>query len=330
MTCMSDTIQPSQDEAVRNSAIAWYVRLKDPIATEADRQAFAQWLKASDEHLPAYQQIQNLWDQLSVPAEQLGKGQWYRQQRATQPFFRRFAVLGSLASCVILMAMGLLWWQDPGITQRWQADYATVPGQQAEFMLSDGSKIFLGDDTALKIDLSQPDARKVTLLRGRAWFDVTPDPARRFSVQHNDFSVEVLGTAFTVSAYGYSRTVAVEKGRVKSQWQDDSLPAYVLTAGNYLRYVADSEPQLLHSEIDLMQAWRNGLYVFDRVPLIDVVYTLESAIPGRLLLSKSLHNIPVTGIFQRGEPDTILNGLTRSLNLKTQYIPGIGTRIYRD
>lgn len=329
LICMSDT-NPTQQSSVQDQAIAWYVRLKDPIATAADRQAFQHWLQADTAHQQAFAQVQQLWQQLAEPAQQLGRGQWYRRQPTAMPWFRRFSVVSSMASCVALLVVCLFWWQDPGMVQRWQADYATVPGQQAEFSLSDGSRIFLGDDTALKIDMSQPASRQITLLRGRAWFDVTPDPQRPFAVQHHDLSVTVLGTAFTVSAYGKSRSVAVEHGKVATYWQGETAPSYQLTSGQTVRYQAGLQPLLAEADIDMMQAWRRGLYVFDRVPLAEVIATLESAVPGRLLLSEALQDIPVTGIFQRGEPEQILNGLTRSLNLKTQHIPGLGTRIYRE
>lgn len=326
---MSDT-NANLSAAAQDQAIAWYVRLKDPIATEADRRAFRLWLQEDAAHPQAFAHVQQLWQQLAEPAKQLGHDRWYRPQVASRLWFRRFGVLSSVASCCSVFVVCFLLWQDPGMMQRWQADYATVPGQQAEFVLSDGSKIFLGDDTALQIDMSQSARRKITLLRGRAWFDVTPDTQRPFEVHHYDISVTVLGTAFTVSAYGSGRSVAVEHGKVATYWQGETVPSYQLTAGQTVRYHAGIKPILEHADIEMMQAWRRGLYVFDRVPLAEVIATLESAVPGRLLLSEALQDIPVTGIFQRGEPEQILNGLTRSLNLQTHYIPGVGTRIYRE
>ena len=63
--------------------------------------------------------------------------------------------------------------------------------------LADGSRVTLGTDSAVDVDLDQQH-RQVRLLRGEAWLDVKSDPARPFLVETGPGSVRVTGTRFGV------------------------------------------------------------------------------------------------------------------------------------
>ncbi len=73
--------------------------------------------------------------------------------------------------------------------QNRQADYHTATDEQRRIQLADGSTALLNPDIAIKEAL-QPDQRRVELLRGEAYFQISPAAERPFWV--------VAGTEFDV------------------------------------------------------------------------------------------------------------------------------------
>ena len=59
-----------QADTADEAAIAWFVRLRDEEATEADRTAFVAWLKADPAHERAWRELEAIWgalDRVAVP-----------------------------------------------------------------------------------------------------------------------------------------------------------------------------------------------------------------------------------------------------------------------
>jgi transmembrane sensor len=80
---------------------------------------------------------------------------------------------------------------------------------------SDGSRVRLLDsDSALDVGLVSDGAVDVTLRGGRALFEITPNPARRFNVHAGPADVSVLGTEFFVQREATRVRVEVVRGRV--------------------------------------------------------------------------------------------------------------------
>jgi RNA polymerase sigma factor (sigma-70 family) len=83
------------------------------------------------------------------------------------------------------------------------------------YSMPDGSEILLKNGSSVSYSSHFQEERTLTL-HGEAYFDVSPDPARRFSVQLGGVTVTALGTGFSIRANDNedSITVAVLHGRV--------------------------------------------------------------------------------------------------------------------
>ncbi|MCC6872850.1 MAG: FecR domain-containing protein, partial [Sandaracinaceae bacterium] len=100
--------------------------------------------------------------------------------------------------------------------------------------LDDGSRIELGQSARMEV-LANDGERFVTALRaGRGRFDVRPGGPRRWSIETDLASVEVVGTAFTVDRTPSGLRVEVERGVVLVR--GERVPGRVqrLTAGGRL------------------------------------------------------------------------------------------------
>ena len=91
---------------------------------------------------------------------------------------------------------------------------AAKRGAAVDVALSDGSNIRL--EAGAKLVAQKSDARqvRVSVVRGRVWFDVRPRGPRRWTIDAGDTQVEVIGTRFSVQHDAGRVTVSVEQGRV--------------------------------------------------------------------------------------------------------------------
>lgn len=320
---MTDTARDQED--VARQAIAWHVRLRDPIATAADRRAFQAWLGADPRHAAAYEEAERLWSDLQRPAAILGDGAWYRPDR--QPTRMRMPLRLGAATAAILLLAGGAWWRDPGLIDRAFADHATAPGARVEVTLPDGSRAYLDGDTAISVAMDGA-RRQVTLHRGRAWFDAVHQPEAPFRVLAGAVAIRDIGTVFAVERGAEATTVTVEEGEVavSDAGQQDEV---LLTAGHRLRLGA-GRTGTEAVDANLALAWRRGLIVFDRAPLSEVVEALDRMGPGRVLIADDdLRQLTLSGVFRADDRRAVLSALERSLGLHVAGVPGVAMLIRR-
>lgn len=100
-------------------------------------------------------------------------------------------------------------------------NYLTIPrGGEYFVKLSDGTKVWLNSDSKIKYPVRfTGKSRKIELLYGEAYFDVSPSTLHQganFVVQTNHQIVEVFGTQFNIKAYKEDPFIATTlvEGRV--------------------------------------------------------------------------------------------------------------------
>lgn len=152
--------------------------------------------------------------------ERLVAGSRRRRQRRTAV---RLAC-AALASCSGVAALLVFIHRQsppaaPAIARQSAPIIAPIPATDRVLRFSDGSlatpvdigsEIEVAEESQLRIGLS--------LLRGRGRFEVTPQPARTFSVKAGEVTVTVVGTVFTVERVADRVGVAVERGTVRVDW----------------------------------------------------------------------------------------------------------------
>ncbi|GLK80332.1 FecR family protein [Methylopila turkensis] len=311
-------------ERAAREATGWFVRLNNPLATDDDRRAFRAWLDADPAHAEAIGQTRDLWDRLEAPANRLGASGWHRE---IAPPRRRKRRASAIAAALLAAGFACLAiWRDVGLIDRAFADHATRPGERLDVVLSDGTRLFLDGDSALDASFA-PAARDVTLLRGRAWFDVTPDAARPFIVHAGAIEARAVGAGFAVDRAGGS--VIVDQG---SALVTAKVGRPVSLAANQRAALAADgalePPSAVNPDVAL--AWRRGLIVLDAAPLADVATELARLEPGRLLIpDPKLAALRLSGVFRADDPDAIVEAMRAGLGLKTVSLPGVATVIYR-
>lgn len=333
---MNDTDRTRRQVAL-DEAAQWHVILQDPEPGDAELQAWSAWLEASPENAQAFDDISRLWEaagQLDDSAVTRARAE--AAAAATAPAGRdrgtasappaprtrgRRATFGWAAGLAAVLVLACTSWllgrQAPVALDQRMA--STAIGEQRQLQLGDGSTIDLDAASEVVVQFSR-HARVITLLRGRAYFDVAHEPGREFSVVAGDVTSRAVGTAFAVARRDDgSITVTVAQGRVRVE-----SPA---SGANPTRLEAASDQQIAYSpalglagpealNAGFATAWRSGTVVYQSEPLARVIDDLNRHSPRPIrLLEPSLAAVEVTGLWQLGDIDAWIDGLAKSLRL---------------
>lgn len=194
----------------------------------------------------------------------------------------------------------------------------TPKGRQFQLVLPDGTKVWLNAASSITYPASfTGDARRVKV-SGEAYFEVAKMKDRPFHVTINDMAeVKVLGTHFNINAYEQEQGIKTTllEGSIQTSLLDaGKSPEYlVLKPGQQAEITNDQKIKLNESvNMDLVMAWKNGLFNFENASLeevmrqlsrwydIEVVY--ERGIPQMVFGGEMSRNVSLSGL---------LNGLER-------------------
>lgn len=311
---------PKHSEAeLREEAREWFVRRLQKF-TPSDEAEFRKWLEADLAHDRAFRHVVSVWqsteasgkklaaqeaDELAVYLKAMDRA---KSQRRT---FRRLA-----ASGVILLAVlsGATWWEYPSLLQNLMADHATGRGERRTITLSDGSTVLLDADSALDERFSRTE-RRITLLRGKAFFDVAHDN-RPLIISAANGEVHDIGTTFDVGLVADGAAVTLESGKVDVTI-DGNAQLIMLEPGQRVRFGRDGAGSVEKVDLDDALAWREGRYIFYRARLSDVVAEIARYRRGRIVIAESsLGDQLVTGSFALADPDVALSSLQASVGFR--------------
>ncbi|CAN7623374.1 FecR family protein [Bosea sp. LjRoot237] len=310
---MAEPDDRSQEERRSEEAAGWVARLQSSDATAADREGFAAWCARDPKNAETYQEFSSLWGELKeapVPKDRL------RKLRATRRA-RRAAGLG-----VLLLAAAGLGVSQSGWVDRLQADHSTGIGEIRSVALPDGSRAVLNTDTALRLRFDG-SRRQVELLRGEAYFEVAPMPARPFVAVGETLEATALGTRFAMqlSHDGRGPDVAVEEGRVAVRSRDAQAE---LRAGDEATLGSDGRLVLSRPDVAEQIAWKDGKLVFSDRPLSEVLATLGRYRRGRILvLDDRAARQRISGVFDVADTDDALATLEASLPVSVTRLTGL-------
>jgi hypothetical protein len=160
-------------------------------------------------------------------------------------------------------------------------NYLTIPrGGQFFIKLSDGTQVWLNSESQLKYPVSfiEGEARKVELVYGEAYFDVSPSSEHggsKFKVFNQSQEIEVLGTEFNIKAYrdeiNIYTTLVEGKVSVNSKISNQILKPSQQTNLNLEKNSITVSEVNVYNEV----SWKDGVLSFRRKPLVDIMKVLS-------------------------------------------------------
>lgn len=227
----------------------------------------------------------------------LDRLQWWidEHRRAWQ------VLAGSMATAVVVLAVGIGWWFTPTTVE-------VLPGQTAAVTLPDGSDVELAGGSTLRYRWRPGDDTRRLELEGQAFFDVETAP-QPFVVEAFNATVTVTGTRFNVAAWPddpeRETVVTVEEGSVRvaarpteaiedepmADEANGTVEAFALSPSRIASHVtavdlragettvvASEAPTALEArpaDVDRALFWRTGGLWFKNEPLGGIVRRLE-------------------------------------------------------
>lgn len=155
----------------------------------------------------------------------------------------------------------------------------TVSGEHSTLLLSDGTKVFLNENSTFKYPGSFGKESRNVILKGEAYFEAAHNSKKPFMVNVGTYTVKVLGTKFDVDAYPNQIYVytSLKEGRV--QILDNSEKSNIiseLNPGSQLSYNRQSGEYFVKSvDPEGIGDWRNGQMIFRRERLSEIARRLE-------------------------------------------------------
>jgi len=309
-------------EALFSEANAWFFRLQSDDVTPDEKRAFAAWLDQSPAHVRAWNEMHALMAALHAPArasynavlEQAGRSPSARLAGRDGRGVGRRTLLRWMAGGVAVAAVVVAGIRAPILLDRWGADYMTVAGEREAVTLADGTRAELDTDTVLKVDITST-ARRITVVRGEAFFDVAGD-ARPFIVMTSAGETRDIGTAFSVAEGDGQSTATVESGIVDVSTAMHPRDAVRVTAGQTVDFNAERVSPVRAADLEERLAWRRGQLVFRQQPLSEVVAKLNRYRSGRIvILNPWISDLLVSGSFNVAQPDAAIEALEGVLGI---------------
>ncbi len=299
------------------TAEEWLARVHAPDCSEADHEAFNDWLRADPRHRSEYEKCETVWTMpervkadAGVVAELLAMAPAARVSvaAASKPRTAVWAAAATVALVAILAAwLPAGFWQGNG-----PSTITTAKAEQLKVTLADGTVVQLNPLTKLVWSASTTE-RRVELRDGEAFFSVTKDPSRPFIVRAGDTEVRVVGTQFAVRREGGGVEVVVREGQVDvvpDASKSNALQSehVSLTPGKRLRVAtAPGLVEVSPVDADRLTAWRDGSLEFDSNTLDEVVAQMNRFARRPLAIEDpALRELRISGRFQVGDTEALL------------------------
>lgn len=297
---------------VLDAAIAWQLSLDSGDGSAIEREEFAKWHAAAEEHARAWRQLGMLDQRFSVAS---GPARSALLQ-SRESIRRRVRKLGSgLASVVLVCGLALFVGERYLPLGYWLADQRTATGEQRTLRLADGTVINLNTHSALDVHFDEKQ-RRIILLEGEILIETGHNDARPFIVETREGSMRALGTRFLVKREEQGTRLSVLKSAVAAHPQS-SPDEQILGEGQQVLMRRDGLGPLLalNSGAD---AWTRGMLVVENARLGDLINELGRYRRGHLAVAPEVADLRITGSFPLHDTDLALTALLPTLPVQIE------------
>lgn len=324
----------SANENPTQGAAYWLATLSDESCSDAERQQFSEWLRASTRNVEEFLRLSTLtraasrhgelWPDRSVEsliaeAQASSNVATLESRRAGGDATRvRRALPWLMAASIAFIAIGGVFMASSARWQSWlDHTYETAVGEQRSVTLEDGSVVQLNTHSQLRTRFSR-SLRAVELMDGEAIFRVAKDAQRPFRVRTGAMDIVAVGTAFNVNADDTRTIVTVLEGRVRvdsrvaipSPGGVQSAPI-VLDIGQQLM-VASAHPVVRVSlpDTEKVTSWTQRRLILEETSIADAAAEFARYSPRQIrVVDPAIGARRVTGVFDAADPASLIEFL---------------------
>jgi transmembrane sensor len=295
---------------VLDAAIAWQLSLDS--GNPVEREEFAKWHAAHEEHARAWRQLGMLDQRFSVAS---GPARTALLQ-SREGIRRRVRKLGSgLASVVAVLGLALFAGERYLPIDYWLADQRTATGEQRTIRLDDGTLINLNTHSAVDVRFDEKQ-RLVVLQEGEILIETGHGDARPFIVETREGSMRALGTRFLVKREVQGTRLSVLQSAVAAHPQS-SPEEQILREGQQMLIRSDGLGPIAALNLGA-DAWTRGMLVVDNARLEDLLREIGRYRPGHLGVAPEVADLRITGSFPLKDTNLALNALLPTLPVQIE------------
>ncbi len=176
---------------------------------------------------------------------------------------------------------------------------STPKGGQYRLMLPDGTAVWLNAESSITFPTAFNGNSREVKMSGEVYFDVKQAANQPFKVNiDGKNTIEVLGTAFNVNAYTDETAIRTTLIQGSVRILHDNTSA-VLKPGQQGVVSHDQLNVNSNVDMDMVVAWKEGLFRFDRTPVDIVLRQLSRWYDVEVVYEKGVPNILFSGEIKR-------------------------------
>lgn len=226
---------------------------------------------------------------------------------------RSFLLPLSIAAGLAL-AVGFFFLNRP-MGQQFQ-NLATTDNQIENISLSDGSEMWVNENSSISYFSSKEDERTVSL-EGEAYFEVAPNKAKPFTVKSGKVEIKVVGTAFNVREIKASGAIEVE---VKSGIVEVITGAKKVQLKKGESVIVDAE-KLTKKVGNNIGGWRTKEFIFNKQSVADILEEIQRVYDVKVVFrNRDLEKCTFTTNFQDESIDNILEVIATGLGCELKKV----------
>lgn len=302
-------------------------------ATDDEKKVLKQILLESTEHSLIYNQLKEYWDAEVKLSGKRDKEAFEANLLARLDFdtevkvfnfrklYLRIASAAAILFFVMTCSLAYLYVTNP---HQESYTYATQ-SMPVEYTLKDGTKVTLNKNSSLTFKSDFGEKRRDVKLVGNAYFSVSKDKTKPFSVEALGTKTEVLGTSFNISTNE-------EKSEVSTTLVEGSVHFtahncdVLLKPGQEVIYNTSSNKHVTKAvDTQYNTVWVTGRYNYRNIKFSDLIAKLEKIYKIKIQISnQEIETRIISASFMKDEPiEEILNALNSELGFKYNIVDSI-------
>lgn len=193
-----------------------------------------------------------------------------------------------------------------------------------EILLPDGTKVWLNNSSTLKYPQEFSENERNVYLEGEAYFEVTKNRHKPFTVESDAMRVRVLGTTFNLKCDKHCRIAEATLIEGEIEVKGNQEEGQIILAPGQRAELNRSNGRLTVKQVDakLDAVWHNDLIPFDKANIFTITKTLERFYNVKIILSPDIQtNRTYSGVLKKqANIESVLTSLQNSIPIEYKIV----------
>lgn len=274
-----------------------------------DEQELKDWIDESVDHKKEFLRLKDVWDcvdnQNDRTEEQLVvfyKRQLEKTNKSRSLWIRYSSAIAAILIIGLIVSIAIP--TNSGIESTGFQVFSVPLGSRSKVILADGTEVNLNSGSELRFTDKFSASNRVVSLSGEAYFHVKSDKDHPFVVNTSDYDIKVTGTEFNICCYSdnLNTSATLAEGKIQLQMKGSSQVFDINPNEKFTINHLSKEYSLEKADVESEIAWKDGEFIFRKIPFPDLVQRLERWYDVKLNFTDiELQKFAFTGKFKNQE-----------------------------